>query len=631
MIIPDFKLERFYGINTNIRDTKTLKPGYSPDSLNWITVGKEGDHIELRRGSAVLGKTPNEDIGGKITGLGIGLRNDGSSVPFFSYGKKVKYYDIVTDDVVEVGTDLIPVVADGKDIWFEPYQNLAGNFVYLGCSNMSVHKIPTANPGSAVDQVTNNYRFDVFHIGRGRSFAGQRKGIVAGNQDNTGLYLSYIDKALLSSYTQVTGEAFATGNSTDKTWNHTAVVIGSGKTIMYPSVTDGVETFQDDRNGLLIGDKGGTGTVNYATGAMSVTFFTAPTGAITCSYYHETSTSSGILDFTGSTNGQGKSFRQDDCGAMMAIFNLNTIEYCFHKLKTYQLTPTLDDTQSTNLPYRNVGIAYPRSACQTPEGILFIDTARPTQPKFRVLEVLTGTDNQTIEPESISDDLDLTPFEFDYGVAFRWGDYRIFCVQERVNGSANNYNSIMWIQNTLSGAWDKLDYYASCLAEYNGGLIAGNSISNNVHTLFSAYDDSGDIIFNHWISSPLDLEYDGLKTCRRMVINGLIQKEQSYEVWLSLDGGAYTLYKTVLGSGSYVDSGVNTSIGSQTIGSKIIGGGAGEDTAHPYELDFKINTDKFTNISVQVKALGIGYVSINSFTFKDIRDKGRKLISSRTI
>lgn len=69
MIIPDFTISKFYGLNTNIKDLKTLKPGVSPDSLNWITGGKEGDHIELRRGQALLGLTRNTDVGGKVMPL----------------------------------------------------------------------------------------------------------------------------------------------------------------------------------------------------------------------------------------------------------------------------------------------------------------------------------------------------------------------------------------------------------------------------------------------------------------------------------------------------------------------------------------------------------------------------------
>ena len=630
-MIPDFIIDTFRGINTTIKDLKVLKPGFSPDSKNWIT-SKEKDSISLRRGYARLGLT--EVTGsGKITGLGVGIRYNGVEIPFFSYLRKIKYYDVATDDNIEVGTNLLPTGASGEDVWFQAYQSLAGSFVYFGSPNSSVYKVPTANPASAVDQLVASYRFGVFHIGQNRSFAGQRKGTTAGNEDKTGLFLSYIDKSLLSSFTQVTGESYGTGDGTTKTFAKTLTAITGVRTAMYPSVTDGTETFIDDRNGNMVGNLGGTGTINYATGAMSVTFNTAPASpqAITCSYYHETSTTAGILDYSGSANGQGKSFRQDDGGGnLMAVFNLYNIEYCFHLLKTWQFTATLDDTTSTNLVYRNIGIPYSRSAWQTPEGIIFIDMARPAEPKFRRLQVLQGTTNTTIEPVSLSDGLDLSGYSFDYAVAYRWGDYEIFCVAEKINGVANTFNSVMLIRNVVSGAWDILDYYASCLATYGGTLIAGDSVSNNIYTLFSGYDEDGGIVSNYWTSSDLDLGTKDLKTCRRMVIDGLIQKDQDLKVSLAYDGGAFSDIYTILGDGSYVDTGIHTTIGSPTIGSKVIGGG-GSDTASPFEIDFPVNSDRFIYVRIKVEAIGIGYAQINEFIFKDIREKGRKNLPSRIV
>jgi len=190
---------------------------------------------------------------------------------------------------------------------------------------------------------------------------------------------------------------------------------------------------------LMVGDLGGTGTVNYATGAVSVTFVTAPTNsqAITTTYYWEDSTATGLLDYSGSLNGQGKSFRQDDGGGILqAIFNINTIEYCFHLLKTWQFTATLDDTNSTNLPYRNVGLPFHRSAFQVPDGIIFADLSRSNEPKFRKMQVQTGTDITTIEPKSISDALDLSGHAFDYCVAFRWGDLRDFLCSREIKRSS---------------------------------------------------------------------------------------------------------------------------------------------------------------------------------------------------
>lgn len=626
--MEDFKLDKFFGLQTSVKDTKTLKAGYSPASRNWIT-SRFNDSIELRRGYARLGATEVTGLG-KVTGLGIGLRYDGVSVPFFSYGRKVKYYDVVTDDTIEVGSDLLPIAADGEDVWMKAYQGLSGSFVYLGSSNSGVYKVPTANPGSAVDQSVNNYRWGVFHVGQNRSFAGQRNGTVAGNNDKTGLYLSYIDKDQLSDFTQVTGEAVGASGST--VYTGTLAVAGAPKTVMYTSFAEaGGETLVDDRNGNLVGDAGSTGTINYATGAYSITFNHSTVGAVTVSYYHETATAGGILDFSGGyANGQAKTFRQDDGGGnLMAIFNINTIEYCIHQLKTWQLTTSLDDTTTTNLPYRNIGIPYPRAAFQTPEGIIMADLSRPTDPKFRKMQVLQGTNIQTIEPISISDDLDLSGYAFDKCVAFRWGDYEIFCAQEVVAGVANTHNGIMFVHNVVSNAWDVLDYYASCLDEFNGTLIAGDSVSNNLYTLFSGFDDDGDIIANYWTSSDLNLGTDNLKNCRRMVVDGLIQQDQSIKVSLSYDGGVFTEVFTIEGDGTYVDSGIETVIGSQTIGSKVIGGG-GSATASPFEVDFPINSDRFISVRVKLEALGVGHAQINSFVWKDLRDKGRKTLPNRT-
>lgn len=630
-MFPDFEIRQFLGLNTAIKDIKALKPGASPDSLNWLT-GKYKDHIEIRRGYARLGLT--EVTGnGKITGLGVALTYAGTQIPFYSHGQKVKYYDSITTDFIEVGSNMLPTAASGEDVWFQAYQGLAGSFMYLGSPNSSIYKIPAANPGSAVDQSVNAYRFGVFHIGQNRSFAGQRKGTTAGNQDKTGMYLSYIDHAQLSNFTQVTGESYGTGDGTTKTFTHTLSAISGAKTAMYPSVTDTVETFTDDRNGAMVGSLGGTGTINYATGAVSVTFNTAPTNmqALTCSYYHETATSAGILDYSGSANGQGKSFRQDDGGGnIMAIYNLYNIEYCFHLLKTWQFTATLDDTNSTNLVYRNVGIPYTRAAWQTPEGITFVDLSRPTEPKFSRLQVLQGTTNTTIEPVPLSDALDLTPYAFDYSVAFRWGDYDILCAEEKINEVANTFNSVMFIRNRVSGAWDKLDYYASCLTEYNGTLLAGDSISNNLYTLFSGYDDDGDVLNNYWTSGDLSLNTLHLKSCRRMVLDGLIQKDQNIEVWISLDSQTFSKIYTVSGTGSYVDAGIDTFIGGATIGTKVIGGG-GSSVAHPFVVDFPLLSERFQYIRVKFVCPGIGYASIGQIVFKDIRDKGRKNLATRTI
>jgi hypothetical protein len=84
-IIPDHTISKFFGINTELSDIKTMADGWTPDALNWLT-GTEQDCIILRRGTALLGKTRNLGTDG-VTGLGVGTLPNGTQVLFLKWPK----------------------------------------------------------------------------------------------------------------------------------------------------------------------------------------------------------------------------------------------------------------------------------------------------------------------------------------------------------------------------------------------------------------------------------------------------------------------------------------------------------------------------------------------------------------
>jgi len=92
---------------------------------------------------------------------------------------------------------------------------------------------------------------------------------------------------MLGSKVAVVGESLGTGDGVavnfSGTLANTPVIAGSVK------VTDGTETFSDDGAGNLTGSAGGSGTINYSTGAISVTFNAAPANGagITVDYQYK--------------------------------------------------------------------------------------------------------------------------------------------------------------------------------------------------------------------------------------------------------------------------------------------------------------------------------------------------------
>lgn len=653
-IIPSHRVTKFYGNNTELSDIKTMPDGYSPDSLNWIT-GSQMDMISLRRGTNLLGQTRGA-APGAITGLGVGTRYDGVQVPFFSYGRSVRYYDLATDDTYEIGTNMLPAAADGDDVSIFPYQNLAGAFVYLSSINSSVYKIVVANPGTAIDQVMADYK-GILKFGQSRSLLFNRKG---SNSfiDKTGLYMSWIDAvnaATAPPFAHVTAEA--TVSTGVAHYAYTLAAVTGKKTafmlVITATVAAGSEVFQDDKNGNLLSNFGGTGTINYATGAVDVTFSDVTTGNLNNDYYTEDATSHGVLDFTFAGTrvaGTGRYFSQfDGGGPLNAVYPLANVFYGFHSLKTWQTSiPTDDNDQSSgvsvasNLPFRDkMGVGNPYAAFGGVDGIYFLNNANPFRPEVYVLKLYTGATAANIAaPTLISKALNLSGFVFDKAVIFEWGIYVALCFQQVVNGATDTFNTRMFLYNKKTGVWDLLDYPCSRLAEYGGTLISGDPGSNNVFTLFSGFDDDGSTIPNYWTSGMTNHGYPGQKRTNRMVVDGLIQTSQNIDVSISYDGGNFVKVAKIKGTGSYVDTGKSVAVGSYVEGSKVVGGG---DTvyANPFQYEFIIASPRYEYIRVKFEASvpaddndpespgGGGYVQINFFEYKDIRWKSSRSMPVR--
>lgn len=619
-------IENFtYGIRNRF-ESKSAPLGSAEDSNNWNT---KGDKIELGRGSLIKGTDISGN--GKVTGMINARKRDGTEVTFRSRGKKVEYYDTATEDWIEVGSDILGDDADGEDVHFAKYDSPAGSQVWFSSKNSGLFKIMVANPADVSNMASTDYKGRIT-IKNNRMYLWDRQDS-NGRKDQTGLYLSYINA---ENYTTVSAEVLGSGDGSTKAFNGTLAfkAAGAKRTCFGIVITDGVETFTDDYNGVLVGDAGGTGTINYTTGAWSVTFNAAPANAannITSDYQWEDSTDTGIADFSFSSPrvaGEGDVFRQDDGGGRLQnIFSIENIDYCVHEHKTWTLNLSSDDTNATNLIFNEkVGIPSYWAGAETSIGVVYVDDRDENDPRIRVLQ-FNRTGDKVI-PISISDAVDLSSYIFDEAEVFEFGDLIIVTCRHKDSTD----NNTLWIYNTLYGSWDKRDWWISHFAINNGVLWGGTSISDNVYELLSGWDDDGANIVNNWDLAETDLEISSglrgpiLKRSKKLYLEGEIQADQAYTVYANVDNGGFVEVGTVSGDGAYVDLGQAINVGSVTVGSREIGGGgAGDAVAYRYVRQFNLNLGKFEKIKLRFVATGLGYVSVSDIRFVDIRIKGQKL------
>lgn len=626
------QIENFtYGLVTRI-EKKSIPVGSAASMLNFRT---KGDKTEIRRGYAIVGT--DLGAGGETHGVHTAYQADGTPVLYRKRGRKLEYTLDLEGSWTEVGTNLFPATAEDDDASFANYQSLAGAMVFISSPNSSIYKIMTANPGSYSDMASTTHRGRIL-IHKTRMFLWDRRDTNF-QQDRTAVYLSWIDN---QTYTTVAGEAIGTGDGATLVFTDTLAFKAGGatRTCFGIVVKEGATVkFTDDFNGGLVHVNGpsiGAGTINYTTGEITLTYTAgnAPAGAvaITADYQWEDSTNEGVADFSYSATrvaGEGDVLRQDDGGAIMSVEVYNDVYYCFHERAIYRIILSVDDLDADNNIYRrNSGVPSHRATVPTGDGIYFIDTASESDTQIRLLTL--DNDSTEVLPVPISRQLDLTGYDFTEAWGVRQGNTVLWGC--KLSGAAANNR--MFVYDEIFKTWDLEDYFSNHGAIFDGVLVLGDSISENVYQAFSGFDDDDSAIPATWESNQWDLDItDRLKKVKKLIIEGEIAPSQAIEVAVSLDDSAYAVVGYILGDGNYIDTGQRVSIGPTTIGKDEIGGGGDGTSAYHYFLALSMGQDKFQKIQIRFATTthpttgdeGIGYFSFSTLRFQDVRLKQSKI------
>lgn len=593
----DYTIEAFTKGTHNLLNDELIPKNAASRSLNWIT--KDGK-IELMRGRQSVG---GDGATGKNYGEHTAYQANGTAVRFRKVETKIQYLNGSTWTDVITGLSL-------ADYVFVNYQSLAGAFVFCFGPD-GIYKIAVANPGSYTSL------YDAARNFKGYAFIDRGRTIMWGvAKDLTGLYGSWIDGQNASVYTTVTGEArasVASGTLAFKGGGATRTCFG----VQITHTASG-EVYTDDYNGNLVGSGGGTGTINYTTGAYT----TNRTGAGTATYQWEDSNQKGVTDFTKSATrlaGEGFIVRQDAGGdAIKVVIPLNGSYFSLKGSSCYQFTLDDTDLKPTNIIFRtNIGVKTLRSAIGTGAGILYMNTANPTYPQLEILR-----------PNAFGDSFDTKPlfphfkwsdFSYDDVCLEAWDTYALVaCAYD----SAENNRLIL--ADTVAETVDVTYYGVRCFTKNGGYLYGGDPVSQTTYELFTGFDDNGIKIDNEWVSRGDLLGTEELKKVKRLRYRGLITPDQAVEVYMASDKDDDILVGTILGSGDYVDYTSSYAIGTTMIGTSTLGGDD-EVSAYNFYVELKPHAGKFRKRTIKFVATGIGYVAIEQMTDKDVMRFGNRM------
>lgn len=595
--MPDHEIDAFTKGVQNLISAELISSDAASDSNNWYT---QDGRIKLIPGRFRIG---TEGTTGSIQGEIWGYKVDGTKVHWRKTGTKIQYFNGTA------WTDVVTGLTATADYTFANYSSLAGTFTFaFGIDG--IYKFHNAVPASFNTMYNSAVNFKGYaFINQGRTILWNRA------EDKTGLYGSYIDRQDSTVYTAVSGEAtttlsgtlaFKAGAATRNCFGVTITLTGTG------------EVYTDHYLGVLTGSLGGIGTINYLTGAYTM----SNAGVGTAAYQWEDSNSHGVTDFTHSgtrTAGQGFQFPQDDGGDAIQTVLIGQ-DGAYYSMKTqsaYALNLDPTDLNATNLVYRrNMGVPFFRAADSNQKGIVFINTANVEKPELTILQ--RNPVGGEIEPLILFPAFRFANYTYDDCTIDNFERY-ILVACKSANATAND---TVLLCDLTDSTVDILTFNARTFAPDSGFLYIGSSVTQSVYQLFSGFDDDGLAIDNFWISKDEQLIpktrnlkvmslAQGLKKVRYLRLRGRIDPNQFYEVYVSYDNAGFQLVGTVRGSGTYVDASEPQEIGANIIGGGQIGGDV-LTTVFPYFVQLKLKAPKFRKRMIKFVAKAIGYVDIEA-------------------
>lgn len=564
------------------------------DGKNWVS---QDGVLKLVNGRALLG---TEGAAGKNRGLHKGYKVDGTAIFFRKDSTAIQYWNTTTEAWVDVITGLTTTA----EYSFANSSSLAGNFVWASGTD-GLYKIDTANPTSSCSlYVKNTNDKGKILIDKGRMLMWD-----CADASKTTIKMSWIDDQDSDVYTTVSGEATT---SLSGTLAFKAAGATRSCFAVEITITATGEVYTDNKDGTLTGSLTGTGTINYITGAYTLT----NSGVGTATYQWENTNSKGLSDFTFAATrvaGTGNRITQDIGGDAISsiVIGQDGNYYSLKKNSAYQLAISANDATFTNLVYNNeMGIPFFRAAVSTQKGIVFMNTSNPDKPELTILEKnVLGN----IVPRVLFPHFKFSDYDYDDCAIDTWERYIVITCQS----SDSDFNDTILLCNISENTVDIGAYYARTFMKDLGILYVGSPVTQSVYKVFNGFDDDGLVIDNFATLKGETFGTENLKKYTKLKIQGLIEPDQKVKTYVSYDDVDFEYLGIIEGNGSYVDSGTPSVVGSNMVGSIPIGGDNAA-TVYPFFYELKLATSKFRKMELKFVATAIGYIQITMLETENI-------------
>lgn len=602
------------GTITEIGD-EAIPAGAASDSTNFLDLG---DRIELVRGQFLIGNA-NATVG--VTQM-IASAQDISGVShlYKFVDGKIQHLDPSTN----TWNNVLTGITDELMSW-DTYRSPAGAFIWFSSPNTGLYRINLSNPETIVDlyDASKNFRGYIRFIDSrlilwGDTTRDTPSGDFVGNQ--AVIRGSKIDS--FDPYNDISSESLGSASGSD---NYSGTLAHTLVNVRTLEITHSSETFTDQGDGTLDGSLGGTGTINYTTGAWDITFASAQgSGAITADYTYETPANGGVADFrytgAGRLAGEGFTiFQGKNADPIVTVVAFDGVIYAFHERSIWFTDIADNDTSIENKIFRNnSGTNSLNGALATGDGIVYVDTALGEKVVIRLMQY--NDISSRVIPKALSDNLNLENFSFSGSFVSEFGDFwTVFC-----KDPDNSYNETMWLYNKKWELWDKVDLLAANAVIHNNGFYVGSSVNLNVYQMFSGFDDDESVIEGSWTSNDWTLNEEERKKCKKFVVEGDMAESQELIVEMSFDGDDFFQIGTIAGTSEYVDADSTTEYGLAMYGDQEYGSGE-TVTASRYMRKFRLPSDKFYRVRVRFRTESFGYLNVRMYIYDDIRRAGYKL------